>query len=167
MEEDYFYQEVMTLRRPSQPPPYESAVRKSLSAVAKGKAVALEEISEDEILPPYSCDIHVEGAFQMKMEIENATKRAEYRNWNTVFVVLHGTALNIHKCKKDWGWGKSRSLHGPNVSPDNPPWLKKTELEKSYSLVHADVGIAADYHKCVLLDIFDAMCHTHETDTYL
>ena len=146
MEEDYFYQEVMTLRRPLKPPPYESAIKKSVSAGAKGKSVALEEIVEDEVLPPYSCDIHVEGAFQMKMEIEDATKRAEYRNWHTVFVVLHGTALNVYKCKKDWGWGKSRT-HGPNISPDNPPWMKKTELEKSYSLLHADVGIAADYHK--------------------
>lgn len=80
-----------------------------------------------------------------KMEIENCIKRAEDRNWQTVLVCLYGTALKVFRTKKDWGWGSSKD--GPDVSPDNPPWVKKAGLDKSYSLLHADVGIAADYRK--------------------
>lgn len=62
---------------------------------------------------------------------------------------MHGTALHIYSAKKkDFGWGKSR-MHGPDVRPDNPSWLRKGSLERSYSLQHADVGIAADYQKYV------------------
>jgi hypothetical protein len=31
-----------------------------------------------------------------------------------------------------------------SVDPDNPPWVKKGKLEKTYSLLYADVGIAAE-----------------------
>jgi hypothetical protein len=110
-----------------------------------------------EILPDYSCDVHAEGVFMRKMEIEETTKRAEYRNWHQVYVVLHGTALNIYQVKKDRGWWSSRSNDGPNVSPDNPPWIKKATLEKSYSLLHADAGIAADYRKYASLGLFSSL----------
>ncbi|KAJ0341754.1 hypothetical protein COL922a_001848 [Colletotrichum nupharicola] len=143
MEEDYFYQEVMTspLRRPSQPPPYEreSGPRRPLA----GSAVA--DYGVQEKLPEYSCDIELEGVWVKKMEVENTTKRAEDRNWHTTFVQLRGTALNFYNVKKDWGWGRSRD--GPTISPDNPPWVKKSSLDRTYSLQHADVGIAADYKK--------------------
>ncbi|KAF4906419.1 Spectrin beta chain [Colletotrichum fructicola] len=143
MEEDYFYQEVMTspLRRPSQPPPYEreSGLRRPLA----GSAVA--DYGVQEKLPEYSCDIELEGIWVKKMEVENTTKRAEDRNWHTTFVQLRGTALNFYNVKKDWGWGRSRD--GPTISPDNPPWVKKSSLDRTYSLQHADVGIAADYKK--------------------
>jgi hypothetical protein len=153
MEEDFHYQaELMTAtpRRPSQPPPYETEPKpsrlRSHESAAAGKAVAVER-GYDENLPRYSCDIHCEGVFERKMEIENTTKRAEDRNWHTTFVTLHGTALNLYNVKKDWGWGRSRD--GPTISPDNPPWIKRSSLEKSYSLLYADVGIAADYKKYV------------------
>lgn len=95
--------------------------------------------------PEYSCSINLEGIFMKKHEIEDTTKRAEDRRWHTTFVTLTGTALNIYNAKKDWGWGKTRD--GPSISPDNPPWMKKAKLEKSYSLLYADAGIAADYQK--------------------
>ncbi|TDZ71845.1 Spectrin beta chain [Colletotrichum trifolii] len=143
MEEDYFYQEVMTspLRRPSQPPPYERDPR-SRRPPAVGPAASN---GVDEKLPEYSCDIELEGVWMKKMEIENTTKRAEDRNWHTAFVQLRGTALNFYNVKKDWGWGRTRD--GPTISPDNPPWVKKSSIDKAYSLQHADIGIAADYKK--------------------
>ncbi|KAL7941598.1 hypothetical protein V8C42DRAFT_172374 [Trichoderma barbatum] len=98
-----------------------------------------------EELPSYSSSIAIEGIFHKKHEIENTTKRAEDRQWHTVSVVLNGTALSIYNTKKDWGWGKARD--GPSISPDNPPWIRKAKLEKTYSLLHADAGIAADYKK--------------------
>jgi len=160
MEEDFHYQaELMSRaapRRPSQPPPYqaesksprswadESSSATAAAAVARGKAVAIDGLGSDQ-LPSYSCSVQCEGVFEKKMEIEHTTKRAEDRNWHTAFAVLQGTALNFYNVKKDWGWGRSRD--GPTISPDNPPWIRKSSLDKSYSLLYADVGIAADYRK--------------------
>lgn len=157
MEEDYLYEQVMTFAQPPSPPAYHVAThgtyqgpsRKGREAVLGGEGNSAED---EDVLPRYYCDVHMENVFQMKMEIEDAVKRAEYRNWRTMFVVLHGTALHIYGSKdKGWSWSKSR-MHGPDVKPDNPPWLRKGALERSYSLQHADVGIAADYHKYVVSD---------------
>lgn len=197
MDEDLFYQQVMTAppRRPSLPPPYESVSptlldnRRDESQGVEADAAAPAPISKskskdkarveietylansgrgregrvgdttagitskpsacigpaDEKLPDYSTSIALEGAFVKKHEIENTTKRAEDRQWHTVFVTLTGTALNVYNVKRDWGWGRSRD--GPTISPDNPPWVRRSKLEKSYSLLHADAGIAADYKK--------------------
>lgn len=152
MEEDYFYEQVLTYAQPPLPPAYHAATHGAYEGPSrKGKEAVLDTglLSDQELLPAYSCDVHMETVFQMKMEIEDAVKRAEYRNWRPVVVELHGTALHIYSAKKkDFGWGKSR-MHGPDVRPDNPSWLRKGSLERSYSLQHADVGIAADYQKYV------------------
>ncbi|KAL2181397.1 uncharacterized protein P884DRAFT_188980 [Thermothelomyces heterothallicus CBS 202.75] len=145
MEEDMFYREVMT-SRPAKPPSYESAMKAALAAQRRAQAVPANVA--DEVLPPYSCDINLEGVFMRKMEIEETTKRAEYRDWRMVYVELRGTALNIYSVKKERGWWPSSSKHdGPDISPDQPPWVKKSTLERAYSLLHADAGIAADYRK--------------------
>ncbi|KAL2164221.1 hypothetical protein VTH06DRAFT_3437 [Thermothelomyces fergusii] len=142
MEEDMFYREVMT-SRPAKPPSYESATKS-----AQRRAQAASANAAGEVLPPYSCDINLEGVFMRKMEIEETTKRAEYRDWRMVYVELRGTALNIYSVKKERGWWPSSSKHdGPDISPDHPPWVKKSTLERAYSLLHADAGIAADYRK--------------------
>jgi hypothetical protein len=167
MEEDLFYQHIMTAsqRRSSLPPPYEPGDSRgrrpsngSRSSRDDGEAAGekragpsdrnldgydLEEPEED--LPDYSSSIAIDGVFQKKHEIEETTKRAEDRHWHTAFVTLNGTALNVYNVKKDWGWGRSRD--GPSICPDRPPWVKKAKLEKSYNLQHADAGIAADYKK--------------------
>lgn len=162
MEEDMFYQHIMTSppRRPSQPPPYEpenSVTSSQLGGkdkdvrAADGRQNLARRFSRNtilsEYLPDYNTSIHIEGVFSKKHEIENTIKRAEDRQWHTVFVTLNGTALNVYNVKKDWGWGRSRD--GPTISPDNPPWVRRSKLERSYNLLHADVGIAADYRKYV------------------
>jgi hypothetical protein len=153
MDEDIFYQQIMTnsTRRPSHPPPYDPALESKLGTAAA--AAVPDESSpsssahhdEPEHLPPYSTTIDIQGVFSKKHEIESTTKRAIDRQWHTVLVTLQGTALNIYHTKKDWGWGRTRD--GPSISPDNPPWVRKAKLEKSYSLLYADAGIAADYNK--------------------
>lgn len=102
-------------------------------------------LGTQEALPAYSSSIELEGIFMKKHEIEDTTKRAEDRRWHTTFVTLTGTALNLYTVKKTRTWGKTRD--GPTISPDNPPWMRKSKLEKSYSLLYADAGIAADYKK--------------------
>ncbi|CAM1508010.1 Fc.00g048580.m01.CDS01 [Cosmosporella sp. VM-42] len=129
---DYGYYEVLALQS-SQPPRYELAM----------KDQKIEHRS-DEVLPGYSCDINLEGVFSLKMEIENTFKRAEDRQWHTMYVVLRGTALYVYEAKKSWGWHKGT---GPEVHPDKPPWVKQGTLWKYYNLQYADVGIAADYRK--------------------
>jgi hypothetical protein len=176
MEEDYYYREIMTgPRRPSQPPTYDAAIRSAPpafiekprlhesakviapNATKKGKEkadtvpeapIATAEVQDQEELPAYWCDVHAEGLFNRKMEIEETIKKAEDRHWNQCYVELHGTALKVYHFKKDWAW--KRTQDGPGISPDNPPWIKKTSLEKTYSLLHADAGIAADYVKYVV-----------------
>ncbi|KAL2258123.1 hypothetical protein VTK26DRAFT_8691 [Humicola hyalothermophila] len=147
MEEDMFYRELMT-SRPAKPPSYESAMKAAMAA--QRRALAAERSGRympEDVLPQYSCDVHLEGVFMRKMEIEETTKRAEYRDWRMVYVELRGTALNIHSVKKERAWWPSSKHDGPDISPDNPPWIKKSSLERSYSLIHADAGIAADYRK--------------------
>jgi len=150
MEEDLFYRDVMT-SRPAKPPSYESALKAVLAA--QRRAAAEETVSSGryppaDVLPKYSCDVHIEGVFMRKMELEDTIKRAEVRNWQMVYVELHGTAFNIYNVKKERGWWSTKH-DGPDISPDNPPWVKKSSLERSYSLLHADAGIAADYRKYV------------------
>jgi len=147
MDEDMFYRELMT-SRPAEPPSYSSAMRAALHAQRKALAGAPLSTHDEprDVLPQYSCDVHMEGVFMRKMEIESTIKRAEYRAWQMVYVELNGTALNIYQVKKERGWWASRH-EGPDISPDSPPWVKKSTLEKSYSLLHADAGIAADYRK--------------------
>ncbi|KAI0123842.1 PH domain-containing protein [Xylariales sp. AK1849] len=143
LEEDFFYQEALTsppARRLSQPPEY-SPARFGLDK--HGELVAMDE---DEPLPQYTCDVALEGVFNMKMEIEDTIKRAEGRSWHQVYVQLRGTALSIYAIKKDWGLNRT-GKSGPHISPDNPPWVRKGNLDKIYTLLHADVGIAADYQK--------------------
>ncbi|KAM7222447.1 hypothetical protein V8F06_002225 [Rhypophila decipiens] len=144
MDEDMFYRELMT-SRPAEPPSYATAMRAALNAQKRASLVLSSDEPRD-ILPEYSCGVHMEGVFMRKMEIENTVKRAEYRAWQMVYVELNGTALNIYQVKKERGWWSSRHEKS-DISPDSPPWVKKSTLEKSYSLLHADAGIAADYRK--------------------
>ncbi|KAH6897240.1 hypothetical protein B0T10DRAFT_455108 [Thelonectria olida] len=164
MEEDLLYKKIMIgPRRPSLPPPYQCDSPKPSTSQqgnvsGKGKEVATEGggqgshyplddgVDGEEELPAYNSSITLEGVFCKKHEIENTTKRAEDRQWRNVYVTLQGTALNIYDVKKAWSWGRTRD-DGPSVDPDNPPWMKKAKLEKSYSLLYADAGIAADYKK--------------------
>jgi hypothetical protein len=160
IDEDYFYQRIMTTdpTRPSRPPPYEASTSTQaapLETVDQSNEVGGSRrgspagISDDghgeEKLPSYSSSIELEGIFMKKHEIEGTNKRAEDRRWHTSYVTLTGTALNIYKAKKSRTWGKTRD--GPQISPDNPPWMTKSKLEKTYSLLYADAGIAADYKK--------------------
>lgn len=114
-------------------------------------------VSSSSLLPQYSCDLAFEAVFRMKMEIEDTVKRAEDRHWRSVFVHLRGPALYVYSVRRDWSWSGSGSRAGrsggPGISSDNPPWLRRAKLEKTYTLLHADVGIAADYPKYVFANV--------------
>lgn len=145
MEDDYFYQELTlpTQRRLSSPPEYSPPV------FGYDKGGELIVIAEDEPLPQYTCDVQMDGVFNMKMEIVDTIKRAPARHWRAMFAQLEGTKLSIYTIKRDWGLGRSGKT-GAEIFADNPPWIQKGTLEKTYTLLHADVGIAADYEKYVM-----------------
>ncbi|KAF4121166.1 PH domain [Geosmithia morbida] len=161
---DQDYRSIMTARprRSEPPPPYRSddpryrgprptRAEPSTSAPSRTDAPGAPTTSSPadpsaapEPLPGYSSSIDLEGIFMKKHEIEDTTRRAEDRRWHATYVTLTGTALNLYKAKKNRTWGRTPQ-DGPKISPDNPPWMRKGKLEKSYSLLYADAGIAADY----------------------
>jgi hypothetical protein len=102
---------------------------------------AIERIVADaplDILPLYTCSVEKEGILGMKHELSTPFQMATNRQWNDVYVVLRGTQLNIHRIKNPGFLSKNRKL-GPN------------QLIKSYSLQHAEVGLAADFKKTELV----------------
>ncbi|KAG6107544.1 hypothetical protein E4U31_008333 [Claviceps sp. LM219 group G6] len=163
MEEDLYYKHVLATPQSHlpQPPDYEPSANNDVyegkgegegEGEDEGRRSDVGKLEEEaklssilEPLPDYESSVHLEGVFSKKHEIENTTKRAANRQWNTVFVSLNGTALNVYSVKKAWCWGRNRD--NPTISPDNPPRFRKAKLEKRYSLLHADAGIAADYVK--------------------
>jgi hypothetical protein len=127
----------MTIIPPGSPPSYESSVPPS--------KIQPREDEGCEMLPAYSCSIVMGGVFWKKMELEDAVHRAQNRSWTKIFVELQGTALRIRKTKRVHGKIDSSSYYA--ASPDMPPDIKAGDTLKTYSLQHADVGIAADYDK--------------------
>ncbi|KAL2753348.1 hypothetical protein ACRALDRAFT_2029208 [Sodiomyces alcalophilus JCM 7366] len=147
VEEDYFYEQVMTAspRRPpaEPPPPYKSVASHGTFSGTEPRKVP------GHVLPPYSTDIDLQGVWEIKTEIEDVNKRAERRQWGTVLIELRGTLLKLYSVKKEWaqwGWGVTKDWV-TTMSPDNPPWARKGSLLRVYTLQHADAGIAADYKK--------------------
>jgi len=143
MEEDMVYRDLL-ISRPTNPPSYDTAIK--LHA-RKNDQHAYPFCVIADTPPRYSCDINLEGVFMRKMEVEETVKRPKFRNWQMVYMTLHGTALNVYTVKKQRGWWSLKEPHAPDISPDRPPWAKKGTLERPYSLIHADVGIAADYRR--------------------
>ncbi|KAF9767738.1 hypothetical protein IL306_015054 [Fusarium sp. DS 682] len=154
IDEDMFNQYLLASKS-SQPPSYSFSVRAPKPSHSSGKEGigGTRALTSDqgiapvqhETLPEYYCDIDLESVFMCKMEIEHTTKRADDRQWRMIYATLHGTALNIYSVKRSWQWRHDKG-HS-NVNPDNPPWIFKGRLEKSYSLMHSECGIAADYRK--------------------
>ncbi|KFY26890.1 hypothetical protein V493_03816, partial [Pseudogymnoascus sp. VKM F-4281 (FW-2241)] len=117
------------------PPPYPSIFNRSTVNITP----RVEEGRET--LPPYSCDLTLTALFMRKSELEgphlqgpsefvNPLRRAPMRTWHRVHVTLQGTSLTINPCPR---------LSLKRSRPVPPP--------RSYSLQHAEAGIASDYLK--------------------
>ncbi|ELR05951.1 hypothetical protein VC83_08204 [Pseudogymnoascus destructans] len=118
------------------PPPYSSSI---LNRSAINITPRVEEGRET--LPPYTCDLTLTALFMRKSELEgthlgepseysNPLRRAPMRTWHRVQVTLQGTSLTITPCPR---------LSLKRSKPLAPP--------RSYSLQHAEAGIASDYLK--------------------
>ncbi|KAK8226659.1 hypothetical protein HDK77DRAFT_431247 [Phyllosticta capitalensis] len=91
-------------------------------------------------LPPYSCAIEFQGPLAFKAELINIFEPAcsKLANWTEVYVVLRGTMLSIYRLKHQFfSKGSKKPLPG--------------RLIKTYSLQHAEVGLALDFKKTDLI----------------
>ncbi|KAJ9643555.1 hypothetical protein H2201_007928 [Coniosporium apollinis] len=87
-----------------------------------------------EVLPRYTCSVSYEGAGSMKTEFYTPFLMTIQQQWQDVYFVLRGTQLLIYKLKT--------STFGRPVKPAAPGRLIET-----YTLQHAEVGLATDYSK--------------------
>jgi hypothetical protein len=85
-----------------------------------------------ETIPDYSCDVHMGGYLNIKTELCSPFTTSRDNNWHQVYVVLHGTQLNIYQVKKSL-FRCGRQMPG--------------KLLRTYSLQHAEAGIACDWNK--------------------
>ncbi|KAF2815092.1 uncharacterized protein BDZ99DRAFT_372823, partial [Mytilinidion resinicola] len=91
-----------------------------------------------DILPLYTCSVEIEGSLGLKHEMATPFQWASNRHWSDVYVALRGTQLNIYRIKNPGFLSKNRT-----------PCSGK--IIKTYSLQHAEIGIAADFKKTRLV----------------
>jgi hypothetical protein len=113
----------------SNPPSYDYAKSRSLPTSSHDVG--------SERLPGYSCDVHFDGFLDMRTELSSPFLVSLDNDWHTVYVVLHGTQLNIYKLKK--------SLFRSSRVP------RQGRLLRTYSLQHAEIGVAVDWRKSDLI----------------
>ncbi|GAB7357741.1 hypothetical protein MBLNU459_g0396t1 [Dothideomycetes sp. NU459] len=90
-----------------------------------------------EILPKYTCSVAKEGVMSMRVEKLSPFQFVAKQEWRSVYVVLSGTLLNIYKIKNS-------TIAGTTVAGPG-------KLIRSYTLQHAEVGLAADTNYYVLV----------------
>ena len=121
----------------SSPPSYSCAVSPATTARLSATAQA-EANAASEPLPSYTCSVEIEGVVGLKTELVTPFQASADRQWHDVYAVLCGTQLNIHHVKTPRFLSKSRS-----PTPGR--------LTKSYTLQHAEIGLASDFKKTQLI----------------
>lgn len=98
-------------------------------AVATRHKYPAQQLPREEVLPGYSCSVEAEARLLLQLESINPLHGISESEWREVYVTLRGTLLNIHRVK-DGGAGK---------------------LLRSYTLQHAEVGLAPEVLHTVLV----------------
>lgn len=88
--------------------------------------------------PPYTCTVEIGGIVGIKQELSSPFQVSGHREWHDVYAILRGTQLSLYRIK-------SPRLLSKNKQP-SPGRLLRT-----YSLQHAEVGVAADFKKTALI----------------
>ena len=102
----------------------------SYAIATKRRPVNRRELNVgNEGLPSYTCTVGAEAKLLLQLESINPIHGVSESDWRDVYVVLRGTLLSFHR-PKDNGPGK---------------------LLKSYTLQHAEVGLAPDAQHTVLV----------------
>ena len=121
------------------PPSYACATSSQTLTWLNTKAVAEKRALRSARAPPaYTCTVEFEGIMGIKQELCSVFEVARTREWNDVYVVLRGTQLTIHRLKSPGMLSKSRT---PTAG----------KVVKTYTLQHAEVGVAADFKKSPLI----------------
>ncbi|OCK85424.1 hypothetical protein K432DRAFT_286785 [Lepidopterella palustris CBS 459.81] len=119
------------------PPSYNCAV--SPRTMDRLNSIAEAELEAQSELPPsYTCSVEIGGILGLKNELSSPFLQAGDRHWHDVYVVLRGTQLNIHRIKTSSILSRSR-VSGPG------------RLLRSYTLQHAEIGLASDFKKSNLI----------------
>lgn len=82
-----------------------------------------------EALPSYTCTVEAQAKVLLKIESENPLCDVVDGEWKEVIVVLQGTLLSFHRAKDD----------------------RPGKLLRSYTLQHAEVGLASDAQHAILV----------------
>lgn len=106
-----------------EPPSYAQASKSSRPAASRSLTEGCEP------LPSYSCTVGAEGKLLLNLESINPLSPVGEGEWREVYVVLRGTLLSFHRVK-DGGAGK---------------------LLRTYTLQHAEVGLAPDAQHTILV----------------
>jgi hypothetical protein len=90
-------------------------------------------------LPPaYNCTVEIEGIVGVKQELSSPFQVSGHREWNDVYAILRGTQLSLYRIKNP-------GLLSKKQQP------KAGKLLRTYSLQHAEVGVASDFKKTALI----------------
>ena len=114
----------------SKPPSYDFATSPCHGLNSSNVA---ESYPISEPLPDYDATIHFEGVMEVKAELATPFLISLDKTWHSVYVLLHGTQLSIYR-------PKSSSIFKSRAS-------KPGRLIRTYSLQHAEVGLAVDWRK--------------------
>ncbi|KAF2476371.1 uncharacterized protein BDR25DRAFT_321847 [Lindgomyces ingoldianus] len=118
------------------PPTYACAINPRTLDRLNAKA-RLEKRSLAHPPPPYTCTVEIGGVLGLKQELSTPFQLAGHREWNDAYVVLRGTQLSIFRVKIPSFLSKNRAP-GPG------------RLVKTFTLQHAEVGMASDFKKTPL-----------------
>ncbi|KAF2659218.1 hypothetical protein K491DRAFT_574229, partial [Lophiostoma macrostomum CBS 122681] len=116
------------------PPSYACANNEKTLRFLKEKALFEQQGCS---LPPYSCSVELSGVLGLKQELCSPFQAATSREWNEAYVVLRGTQLLVYRVKTPHFLSKSRT-----PTPGR--------LVRTYTLQHAEAGVAADFKKTPL-----------------
>ncbi|KAF1992009.1 hypothetical protein K402DRAFT_321780, partial [Aulographum hederae CBS 113979] len=117
------------------PPSYDRA-----TSTSKGlQSRAVTSSCARDVLPEYSCSVHQEGIVGVKFEFSSPFVTCPESRWHDVYAVLSGTKLHLHRLKTR----KCilRRARRPTAG----------RVLKTYSLQHAEVGLATDVKELELI----------------
>ncbi|OSS45963.1 hypothetical protein B5807_08026 [Epicoccum nigrum] len=119
-------------------PPTYARRNDNLQYLAEKARIEAKAARADVLPPPYTCTVEIEGVLGVRHELLSPFHVSGQRDWSDCYVVLRGTQLNIHRAKQPGLWSKSRQATAGR-------------LISSYTLQHAEVGIASDFKKTPLI----------------
>lgn len=125
---------------PAGPPPsYTCAIDPKTQRRLEERARAEKEATRNNQLPPaYTCTVEIEGIVGIKQELSSPFQVSSHREWNDVYAILRGTQLSLYRIKNPRLLSKSKK-----ATPGR--------LLRTYSLQHAEVGVASDFKKTPLV----------------